>query len=611
MPESPASAGPFTLAHVTHEAIEKMGGIGTVLEGMMTSAVYQQAVRRSILIGPMGGSHLESPLKRLGPHVNIRYSSVDHIDFDGLGRKFHPIQWAFGVHIAYGIRTYEKNHHNREGSAEVLLIDVSRPDREQLAIFKMRLWEQFGLDARRYEHDWGFEEYCRLAEPAFYALSALVPASELPCIIFSHEFMGLCTALKAVMDGGDAFRTVFHAHECATARRLTEHHPGHDTAFYNLMRQGAAKGMFVEDVFGDQSGFMRHALVSRAHRLDAIVAVGDPTAEEMRFLNAETNSDKVRLVYNGLPAFYSDFDEETRSRQLVNEWAQRVIGYAPDVLMTHVARPVISKGFWRDLKVISHLDAALGGEGRTGLLVILSCGAPPRSMAEVNRMAGEYGWPWHHREGYPDLAGPELEIFQLIRQFNAGHTNVKVMLVNQFGWSRAALGDAAHEDMTFATLRQAADVEFGQSIYEPFGIAQLEPLGSGAICVASSVCGCVTSYQHVVNRLGDRARSYPNVIVADYTRLDRPMNLDELRAMTQQQRDRIEERVARQVAAELHRRLPRDEDQRRRLLQTGRELADGMSWDTVMAEGMIPLLSEIAARSPKQPAESAATQPAL
>lgn len=590
-------SGPFTIAHVTHEAVEKMGGIGTVLEGMMTSAVYQSAVRRSILVGPMGGHHFESPLRRLGPHVNVRYSSADNIDFDGLGRRFHPIQWAFGVHIAYGIRTYEKNGYNREGRAEILLIDVSSPNRDQLAIFKMRLWDCFRIDARRYEHDWGFEEYCRLAEPAFYALSAIVAPDELPCIILSHEYMGLCTALKAVMDGGEAFRTAFHAHECATARRLVEHHSGHDTAFYNIMRQASARGLFVEDIFGDQSSHMRHALITHAHQLDAIIAVGDPTAEEMNFLNPQTRQASIDLVYNGLPAFFADFALEQQSRRMMDEWARAVVGYCPDVLMTHVARPVISKAFWRDLKVISHLDRLLGAEGRTGLLIFLTCGAPPRATAEVNRMAREYGWPWHHREAYPDLVGPEIELHRLIQHYNAGHTNVKAMLVNQFGWSRAALGDAAPAAMTFASLRQATDVELGQSVYEPFGIAQLEALGSGALCVASSVCGCVASYRSVLARMegGATGGGNANVIVADYTRLDRPMTIDELRAMTQAQRDRVEERVAAEVAAELHRRLPRSEADYRRLLESGRELAEQMGWERVIADDLLPVLRRIAA----------------
>ena len=44
--------------------------------------------------------------------------------------------------------------------------------------------------------------------------------------------------------------------------------------------------------------------------------------------------------------------------------------------------------------------------------------------------------------------------------------------------------------MSFLDIRRGSDVEFGQSIYEPFGIAMLEPLTYGAICVISSVCGC-------------------------------------------------------------------------------------------------------------------------
>ena len=39
----------YTVIHATHEAVRKAGGIGTVLEGLMTSSVYQKAVRRSFL----------------------------------------------------------------------------------------------------------------------------------------------------------------------------------------------------------------------------------------------------------------------------------------------------------------------------------------------------------------------------------------------------------------------------------------------------------------------------------------------------------------------------------------------------------------------------------
>ena len=43
----------FTLAHITHEAVDHIGGIGTVLAGLITSKNYQSQVRRTILVGPI------------------------------------------------------------------------------------------------------------------------------------------------------------------------------------------------------------------------------------------------------------------------------------------------------------------------------------------------------------------------------------------------------------------------------------------------------------------------------------------------------------------------------------------------------------------------------
>ena len=64
-PKVPANG--YTLAHVTHEAVEQIGGIGTVLEGLMISPEYKKRVGRSILIGPMGGHvHVPNPNLRLG-----------------------------------------------------------------------------------------------------------------------------------------------------------------------------------------------------------------------------------------------------------------------------------------------------------------------------------------------------------------------------------------------------------------------------------------------------------------------------------------------------------------------------------------------------------------
>ena len=41
-----------TVVHVTHEAIQKIGGIGAVLQGLLTSKVYLEQAPRNILVGP-------------------------------------------------------------------------------------------------------------------------------------------------------------------------------------------------------------------------------------------------------------------------------------------------------------------------------------------------------------------------------------------------------------------------------------------------------------------------------------------------------------------------------------------------------------------------------
>ena len=589
---------PLTLIHVTHEAVEQVGGIGTVLEGLVTSPLYQRSVGRTILIGPLpyAQRRVGDPVERLGESgVSCRYSGLDEYDPEGLGAKLGPIEWAFGVRLVYGTRGYHHTSDDRHGEAEVLLIDVRYPDQDRLNAFKASLFTHFGLDCHRYEREWDFEEYCRLADPAYHALVALLGDGEYPAVVFSHEFMGMCTALRAAMDQQRRFRTVFHAHECATARRLVESLPGHDAAFYPAMRAAIEKGQYVEDVFGDQSFVMRHALVERAHHLDATLAVGDETASEMKFLSPSMAKSPVHLAYNGVPSLKVDLGEKKRSRELVDRWLENVIGYRPDYLFTHVTRPVISKGLWRDLKVCAHMERRLADEGVRAVYLLLTCGAQPRSPADVRRMA-EYGWPGEHRAGYPDLAGPEEGLCRDMRIFNdperPGAGPIRAILVNQFGFDRDRLGEAAPEEVTLTDLRWAADVEFGQSCYEPFGIAQYEPLHAGAICVPGSVCGCWGLAVRAMEDLGLARADATALLAADYTQAEPD---DDPVSMTQSRRDEIEERVAEEIAVELLRRLPRSDADRVRLMEQGHLLADRMSWDRAWEQDIEPVLMRIMA----------------
>lgn len=586
--ENQNSPRPFTIAHVTHEAVEQIGGIGTVLEGLMISPVYQQHVGRSILVGPTATHLAVDPEARLGEHGEVLYSSIDNIDRGGLSGKFRPIEWAFNVGIVYGKRRYNPPGEGRSGEAEVLLIDVFRINKDRVNVFKAMMWEKLGLDSSRYESMWDYEEYARLAQPAFYALRAIVQESELPCILFSHEFMGLPTAFLAALEGQRRFRTVFHAHECASARRMVEDHPGHDTMFYNVLDRARARGEHIEDVFGSLDHLFRHALVSRSYLCDGIIAVGDRTRDEIKFLDAHFDDHPVDLVYNGIPAMKVDLAAKLKSRAMLLAYSRSLLGYEPDVLLTHVTRPVISKGLWRDLTVCHALDARLRERGKTAVLYILTSGGGVRRAQDIAAMESGYGWPRNHRSGYPDLVGPEEDIDKNVEAFNAGHRAVQVVLVNQLGWSASRIGRRLPAGMDFADFRRATDAEFGMATYEPFGISPLEPLGSGAICVISSVCGCYGFVQHVTQGKGT-----PNVLTADFTRLDHPRGVGELLKMTRQERDRLERVVAVDIADELMKRLPWNDAAREALVKSGQALVARMGWDQVIEEGLLPMLERL------------------
>ena len=149
------------------------------------------------------------------------------------------------------------------------------------------------------------------------------------------------------------------------------------------------------------------------------------------------------------------------------------------------------------------------------------------------------------------------------------------------------------EAMTFGDLRIGADVEFGQSIYEPFGIAQVEPLSAGALCVVSNVCGCVGFVARSAARAAGEQPT-PNLIVADYVGLPPGWNLwsawDALR-IDRVARNNIEAYNSLAVAQKIAERLPRTPEDTALLIEEGQRVARGMSWDVVARDYLLPALA--------------------
>ncbi|MHC4221302.1 MAG: hypothetical protein ACYST9_02690 [Planctomycetota bacterium] len=449
-----------TLVHVTHEIVGKIGGIGAVLDGFFTCPSYLEAVNRSILVGPLFSTEGDVS-DRLGEDGEVLYSSVDGFINTGYAPAFRHIEDFFNAGIVYGRRTFIDKQTGIKSSPEVLLVDVRYIDDAAVNEFKRALFNEFGIRSDLYENLWEYEQYLRLAPVAIAALKAIGAGNDTTTIV-SHEFMGMATALAAILDFECNFKTVFYAHEVATMRRIVEKHPGHDTMFYNAIHKAKDNDLYVNDVFGNQDHYFKHALVEASQHCDAICAVGDYVVDEMKFLAPQFDNGKVDIVYNGIPAYEINLAEKLESREKLKQYCKNLLGYKPDFVFTHVTRLVQSKGLWRDLRVLEHLEKQFQTQGRTAVMFLLSTEVASRRSCDIHRIETQYNWPVAHREGMPDLSGGEADFYTALQEFNTKSKNIKVVFINQFGFTRKKCGKRMPADMEFMDIRKGSDVEFGQ-----------------------------------------------------------------------------------------------------------------------------------------------------
>jgi len=573
-----------TIVHVTHEAVEKVGGIGAVLDGLITSAAYNTATDRTILVCPL--FTMQGPAEsRLGPEGEVLYSSVDGIIRSEWASKFRPVEEKYNVGIVYGHRRFMNPDTGLRVSPEVILIDITRIDARQINAFKGALWEHFGIESVKYEMCWDFDQYVKLAPPALAAIEAIggVP-NDGHCIVVSHEFMGMPTALAAIISENKNYRTLFYAHETATIRKVVEDHPGHDTMFYNVLRKARSQDLYLEDIFGPQDHYFKHALISASKYCDDILAVGDYVMKEFQFLGPEFNHVDIDLCYNGIPSTKIELKDKLISKARLQRYCEVLLDYRPDYIFTHVSRFAVSKGLWRDLNVLEHLERAFRQQNKTAVMYFLTTELPRRRREDILHMESWWKWPVAHHEGLPDLSNGEAALYVGIQEFNAKSRNLKVLLVNQFGFDPFTCGRRIPADTEFMDIRKGTDLEFGQSVYEPFGIAMLEPLTFGGICLVTNVCGCVGFVQDVTS-----GEPIKNLIIADYTDLDDPsLTIDDLMKIDQAKRDQIEKRVARKLAEEVLRRLPQNNSEQDKLIETGYSVASHMGWEVVAKNYFLP-----------------------
>jgi hypothetical protein len=560
--------------HITHEAAAKIGGIGAVIDGVCTAQAYVDFYDRTLLYGPLFtiGGDLSQDLGQVG---EILFSSRNGKGDGTVGEKLRDVSAKYGVDIVYGRRVLsDPSARDKNATVDVCLVGIHTMSQVEIAKFKYDLWQNHGIHSDLYTNNWDYEQYLRIAVPYLDVLEALY-GKEVEFVHFAHEYMGMPCALS-VADTHDNRRheTAFVAHEVSTARFVVETHMGHDIAFYNILRKHRSHKS-LEEVFGSQKSNPRNELVKLAVNLDHILSVSDLVREEYLFLVPDAPPEKVKTVHNGVLTRPLSSTEKKTSYERMRQYVDNLFNYSPDVLLTHVSRLVISKGIWRDISLLYSLDKLFDSMDLKGAYILLSTlVAAGRSPDDILRMEEDYGWPVMHREGWPDLVGMEVEIYKYLELFNSRSKAIKGIFVNQFGFDQRRCGSRVPEGSSFIDLRAASDAEFGFSVYEPFGIAEIETIPFGGTAILSSSCGCASLLQGVFADAPLRP-----FYVLDFIGAAGGMTVEVLDKLTKDQRNTIERSLLSEHARSILDLLPTSEEKRMTYLENALKYASQLSWE--------------------------------
>jgi hypothetical protein len=576
--------------HVVPENMPVQGEIGQFIEGLLGSEVYLKAVKRSVIIGPMASGN-DTMMEWIQRDGAILYSSHTDIARHPYGKGLLEVERKYGVSLVYAHQPLRGAKPEEKRFSEILLIDAGKADLLSVNALKAWLYEEFGIESIRYEKNREYETYVKFAPAALAALRAIGVADPSdPGVLIAHDYMGLPTILAAVMDPLGSYKTVFYAHQEATARRIVENYPGHDTMFYTALNCSRMRDYYLSDVFGPQDFFFQNTLINAARYCDSIIAASEQVAGELRFLGPAFQDIDIDVSYYGLPAQTCKLEDKIAAKRKLQDYAQKRLGFTPETIFTHVSHMGLRKGLWRDLRVLEHLDQEYQKQGQHGLLFLLNTVPCSKNLGNADYMGNNWKWPVDFLDRNNQLPDSEAAFYAGVQAFNTQAKNIQVILVDPLGFYNTASGKTLRMEIDVCDIRRGSDVEFGQSIYEPFGRTTLEALANGSLVVCNRICGSLELIEKIAGgKLPD------SVIVADYTERNHPDNamesLESILAIDQGGRDLVEHAVSGHVARLILERLPRSEDELRSRIAWGLEFAAKINWDSVCQQFFLPALN--------------------
>jgi len=476
----------------------------------------------------------------------------------------------------FGEKTiYDEINPENKNTVDILLIGIKSINEGKLNHFKFQIWEKFHFACATYENEWDFEQYLRIALP-FREITSYLFNQDEETIYFSHEYMGIASCLAILLQPFPLEKTYFHAHEISTARAIIESIPCHDVAFYNFIEKDLQQQISLEDRYGNQNHLSRNALLKLTTNFNGILAVGDWVKKEYYYLIPDAPHDLVHITYNGLQTPSYSFKDKQKARKKIQNYCEKLFNYTPDIIMTHVTRLVVSKGIWRDINLMEELDDKFTKNKLKGVLIILSSLiGSGRTDEEILQMEKEYGWPILHQEGYPDLIDAEKDLYYMVHYFNAKYSSIKAVFINQFGFTTQRVGNRLSQGTTFADLRLASDAELGMSIYEPFGIAQIETIPFGGIAILSRACGSAFLLEKTFSN--EEIKPY---IILDFANLDP----DHEHLNSIEHRTALEKKYLQKNAFKIFKTLPKNDSERKKIFAVCKKNLPKLSWNEVIMD---------------------------
>lgn len=116
--------------HITHEAVHKIGGIGSVINGLCTSDNYRSFFKETLLYGPLFTDTREVSA-RLGRGGEVLYSSSDSYDKNSYSSRFGDLVKKYNIDLVYGKREIIGEFNAvKKNLVDVILVGINRINEE-------------------------------------------------------------------------------------------------------------------------------------------------------------------------------------------------------------------------------------------------------------------------------------------------------------------------------------------------------------------------------------------------------------------------------------------------------------------------------------------------